>query len=220
MDNKVIHNFCESRLHNNEPPEIFNAFTSFFISLIPFIFGFPKNIYFFNSSILLVINGITSFYYHYNLNYLGKQSDEIAMILITYYTIYGLLNLKFNNNKKKIINFNTINLIFMFCFTVFNTEIYFDFLFPYLFSTYLIPLLYLVYDNGLHYSVDYKPELFLSLFGALSWIISELFCNKYTTYGHVLWHILFPLGYYNLLLKFDQIYQRLDNNHNTLIMNV
>ena len=142
MNNKVIHNFCESRLQNNNPPEIFNAFTSFFISIIPFIFGFPKNIYFFNSSLLLIINGITSFYYHYYLNYFGKQSDEIAMILITYYTIFGLLNLQFYNYRNRIINYNIYNLIYMFLFIVFNTEIYFDFLFPYLFSSYLIPLLY------------------------------------------------------------------------------
>ena len=57
----------------------------------------------------------------------------------------------------------------------------------------------------------------ISLFGALSWIISELFCNKYTKYGHVIWHFLFPLGYYRLLLKFDQIYQRLDNNHESMV---
>ena len=129
MDTIVVHNFCESRLNNNNPPEIFNALTSFFISTIPFIFGFPKNIYFFNSSILLIINGITSFYYHYYLNYIGKQSDEIAMILITYYTINGMLNLQFFNHKSKIIYYNSFNLIFMFIFTVFNTDIYFDFLF-------------------------------------------------------------------------------------------
>lgn len=215
MNNKVIHNFCESRLQNNNPPEIFNAFTSFFISIIPFIFGFPKNIYFFNSSLLLIINGITSFYYHYYLNYFGKQSDEIAMILITYYTIFGLLNLQFYNYQNKIINYNIYNLIYMFLFIVFNTEIYFDFLFPYLFSSYLIPLLYLVYINGNFYNINYKNEILISIFGAISWIVSEVFCNKYTKYGHIIWHILFPLGYYKLLLKFDQIYQRLDNNHHT-----
>ena len=103
----------------------------------------------------------------------------------------------------------------MFLFIVFNTEIYFDFLFPYLFSSYLIPLLYLVYINGNFYNINYKHEILISIFGAISWIVSEVFCNKYTKYGHIIWHILFPLGYYKLLLKFDQIYQRLDNNHHT-----
>ena len=214
MNNQVIHNFCESRLNNNHPPEIFNAFTSFFITLIPFAFGFPNNSYFFNASLMLVINGITSFYYHYKLNYIGKQSDEIAMIIITYYTIYGLLNLLYFNNKIKVNKYNSINLLFMFGFTIINTDINFDFLFPYLFASYVLPFLYLTYLNCKNFNINYKYDLLLSLFGFISWIISELYCNKYTKYGHVLWHILFPLGYYKLLLKFDQVYSRLELSNN------
>ena len=29
QESKFIHNFCESRLTNNTPPEIYNAYTSF-----------------------------------------------------------------------------------------------------------------------------------------------------------------------------------------------
>ena len=36
------HNFCESRLQHNDPPEIYNAFTSLAISVVPFVYGFPK----------------------------------------------------------------------------------------------------------------------------------------------------------------------------------
>ncbi len=209
MDNKIIHNFCESRLNNNESPEIFNSLTSLLISLIPFIFGFPKNINFFNSSVTLVLNGITSFYYHYSLNYIGKQSDEIAMILIAYYTLFSLINIKFYKDESKIKKYNTFNLIFAYTFIVFNTDINLDFLFPFLFSIYLIPLILLAREIGINHNINIKNDIFISLFGALFWIISELFCNDYTKFGHVIWHILFPLGYYKIVLKFDKIFEEI-----------
>ena len=46
MTNEVIHNFCESRLNNNQPPEILNSYTSLFITIIPLIYGLPHNIIF------------------------------------------------------------------------------------------------------------------------------------------------------------------------------
>tara|TARA_A100001015_G_scaffold93691_1_gene104227 strand:+ start:2040 stop:2699 length:660 start_codon:yes stop_codon:yes gene_type:complete len=209
MNNQIIHNFCESRLNYNKSPEFFNTITSFIISLFPFIFGFPENISFYNSTVMLILNGITSFYYHYSLNYIGKQSDEIAMILVTYYTIFSLINIKFYEDKSKIKRYNLFNLGFAYIFIVLNTDINFDFLFPYFFSLYLIPLIYLVIDIGFCYNIFIKYELFISSFGALSWIISELFCNNYTKFGHVIWHILFPLGYYKVVLKFDKIYTKI-----------
>ena len=56
IDNVVMHNFCESRLTNYNPPEIVNAYTSLFITCIPIIYGFPKNQYFFNIAILFILN--------------------------------------------------------------------------------------------------------------------------------------------------------------------
>ena len=60
------------------------------------------------------------------------------------------------------------------------------------------------YFPGLHLCT-YHYELTLSFIGASCWIISEIHCNEYTKYGHVLWHILFPLGFYKLILKYDKI---------------
>ena len=80
MTNEVIHNFCESRLNGNEPPEILNSYTSLFITIIPLINGLPNNIIFFNVATMLIFNGFASFYYHYTLTWIGKQSDEISMI--------------------------------------------------------------------------------------------------------------------------------------------
>ena len=46
-EQSIVHNFCESRLNNYNPPEIYNSYTSLFITIIPFIMGFPKNIIFY-----------------------------------------------------------------------------------------------------------------------------------------------------------------------------
>ena len=89
MNNRIVHNFCESRLNNNNPPELYNSYTSLFITITPLILGLPKNIIFFNISCLLMFNGLASFYYHYELNWIGKQADEMSMILSTYFGIYG-----------------------------------------------------------------------------------------------------------------------------------
>ena len=40
------HNFCESRLQNNTPPERWNAYTSFIISVVPLCMDFQKTHYF------------------------------------------------------------------------------------------------------------------------------------------------------------------------------
>ena len=46
--------------------------------------------------------------------------------------------------------------------------------------------------------------LLISFIGASCWIISEVNCNEITTYGHVIWHLLFPLGFYQLVLRYDE----------------
>ena len=114
MNNRVVHNFCESRLNNNNPPEIYNSYTSLFITITPLILGLPKNIIFFNISCLLMFNGLASFYYHYELNWIGKQADEMSMILSTYFGIYGLLFIlyKKKRNRKILLGINNIYMMF------------------------------------------------------------------------------------------------------------
>ena len=65
MNNEVIHNFCESRMQNENPPEYFNAFSSFFMVLIPLFLGLPKSMYFFYGGSILIFNGFASFYFHW-----------------------------------------------------------------------------------------------------------------------------------------------------------
>ena len=83
------HNFCESRLQNYQPPEIYNAYTALVISIVPFISGFPKDTKLYNVAIMFIMNGAASFHYHYYLDWFGKQADEVSMILATYFGLWN-----------------------------------------------------------------------------------------------------------------------------------
>lgn len=213
MNTEIIHNFCESRLNNNIPPEIFNSYTSLFITIIPLIYGLPENIIFFNASCMIIFNGFASFYYHYTLSWIGKQSDEISMILASYYSMSALIKLLYNldNQKKKL--YNGINNIFMILFLIINTNLNNDKFFPFIFSFYIFNILYFIHkvsDKYKHFYnndelINYKNELMISFIGAFSWILSELYCNNYSFIGHIIWHLLFPLGFYKLIIKYDKL---------------
>lgn len=203
MNKLFLHNFCESRLNNNLPPEIYNSFTSFFITIIPLFYGFPKNNIFYNVACMLAFNGCASFYYHYTLSWFGKQVDEISMILATYYGIWGLLKMYYFDNKNQLNWYNGWNGIFMINFIAFNTLIEYDFLFPILFSIYISSVLYLLHIISKKYNLHYKKNLLISSIGANCWILSEIYCNEYTSFGHVIWHLLFPLGFYNIIMEYD-----------------
>ena len=219
MTTEIIHNFCESRLNDNQSPEILNSYTSLFITFIPLIYGLPKNIIFFNISCMLLFNGFASFYYHYTLTWIGKQSDEISMILSCYFGINGLIEMNYYDNEKYKKIYTSINNIYMIIFIVLNTNIKTDKYFPYLFANYIFFVLFFINKvsnkyrtlDNYKYILNYKLELLLSFIGALSWIISEIFCNSYTTYGHIIWHFLFPLGFYKLILKYDNLLSNINS---------
>ena len=97
------HNFCESRLQSNDPPEIYNAYTSLFITTVPLFMGFPENEAFIYVAYALFFNGFASFYYHYYLNWIGKQADEISMIFANFFGIVALCNIRYK--KKKVLKY-------------------------------------------------------------------------------------------------------------------
>ncbi len=201
---EFYHNFCESVLQNYKGPEILNSYSSLFISLIPIFMGLPQLINFKNVGYMLILNGFFSFYYHYSLSWLGKHLDEVTMILANYYGISGLIKFYDNNYQNKI---NRLNTIFLPCFISFNTIPQLDFLFPTIFGIYVSYTVYLIYDiSRIYYnSKTIISYLMYSLFGAVCWSISELYCTEETKYGHVLWHMLFPYGFYKILLIYDDI---------------
>lgn len=93
----------------------------------------------------------------------------------------------------------------MILFIVLNSDPRNDYLFPYIFTLYLTPSIALIYKVGNKYNIHYQTNLALSACGAFFWILSELWCNDFTKYGHVLWHLLFPIGFYRLILDFDKV---------------
>ena len=206
MENEFKHNFCESRLQNNEGPELWNSYTSLVISAFPFLIGFPKSSMFYNIACMLSINGFASFHYHYYLNWYGKQGDEITMILSNYYGIWGLLRMYYFYDKKPINWYNGWNSAFMVFFLVINTVSKYDQLFPNIFLFYLVITIYLIYKVSIKYNYAYKRYLLTSAIGGACWVISEVYCTETTKYGHVVWHFMFPLGFYQLIMKFDQHY--------------
>lgn len=205
------HNFCESRLQNNKGPELWNAWTSLIISVVPFVYGFPKYPLLYNVACMLSVNGVASFHYHYNLTWLGKQSDEISMILANYFGIWGLINMYYKKSERRN-NLNRYNTSFMYLFLVSNTLIEYDPLFPTIFGIYVSSTLVMIYKVAKKYKIHYTTNLIISFTGAASWIVSEHYCNVYTKYGHPLWHLLFPLGFYRLILDYDKIkYPAIEN---------
>jgi len=198
------HNFCESRLQNDTPPEIYNSITSLAVTIVPVVSGFPEYHPFYNVATMFVLNGFASCYYHYYLTWLGKQADEITMILANYYGMSGLIDLGYSKSttRKPLHIFNTL---FMYGFMVSNTLIQNDHLFPTIFGVYIMGTLYMIRRVAYKYNASYKRYLFVSFVGASCWIISEEFCNEYTVHGHSIWHLLFPLGLYQLILKYDKL---------------
>jgi hypothetical protein len=203
MVNEFIHNFCESRLANNTPPEIYNSITSLAITSFPFIFGFPRDSIFYNVATMLVFNGFAGCYYHYNLNWIGKQADDMSMILANYYGIWGFLNMLFNNQPRLINRYNGLNTVFMILFLIVNAVPNTDYYFPYIFTVYTFIYLSLVYGVASKFNYTYKNQFVILCVGANCWIISEVYCTEYTKYGHVVCHLLFPFGFYKLILEYD-----------------
>ena len=200
------HNFCESRINNNESPEILNSFSSLVITLIPFMYRTPSSKLLINIKHLLIFNGFSSFIYHYYLSWMGKHLDEISMILMNYYGINYLLDVfLFTNHLFDF--FSMLNLYFAICFLTINTFPDNDYLFPIIFTIYLVPTIYLIIAITNVYQLNHKyiyNSLTITLIGALSWIISEIYCNEITKYGHIIWHCLFPLGFYKIIDNFDR----------------
>lgn len=202
------HNFCESRLNDNNPPEIANAISSFAICIIPLIFEFPTNYLILSIRAILIINGLSSFIYHYYLNWIGKQLDEISMILITMLFCKLTLQIYYKDRSIYYYYFNWVNILYCIIFISMNTIPSYDKYFPFIFGVYTKYVIVFFVLTMIKFRVKYKYwfiPLFTSLIGAICWLVSELLCNEVTTYGHVLWHILFPLGFYKILLILDRI---------------
>ena len=108
------HNFCESRAFGGGP-EILNSLSSLFITILPFFYDLPKIMSLRRVIYVLMFTGITSSYYPFNLNWFGKQLDELGMILALYIGTIEELNL-FNRPYPKQI-YHILDIYFTFLFT-------------------------------------------------------------------------------------------------------
>jgi len=211
-EEEFVHNFCESKLQGNKGPEYWNAYTSLVISVVPFVMGFPNYPLFYNVAIMLSANGFASFHYHYYLNWIGKQADEISMILANYFGMWGLINLYYKRSHSRN-RLNRYNTMFMYMFLVMNTLIKNDYLFPTIYGIYVGGSLYMIYHVAQKHAVPYKRYLLVSSLGALGWIICEHHCSHRTVYGHPLWHVSFPMGFYCLLMEYDRLKDKLPSDY-------
>ena len=207
-DTRFKHNFCESTLQDNASPEVWNSATSFAVSIVPFVYGFPKYPVLHNAARMLAFNGFASAYYHYYLTWFGKQANEVSLILANYFGIWGLTNMYYQRSARRN-NLNRYNTLFMYAFLISNTLVKHDILFSSIFGIYVGGTLLMIIQVSWKYDVPCVKNLTVSTIGALGWILSEYYCNEYTMFGHVIWHILFPVGFYKLILEFDKLKNRL-----------
>lgn len=196
--NIIVHNFCESRLNDNQAPETINSITALYMCYLPCFFGKPKNHLLSNVALLLQINGIASCYYHYKLNWFGKQIDEISMILANFFGLWTLLEFYFIESY---VFYNQLNIIYMLLCISINTISSMDSLFPIMFGMYMIYTIYFIIITSYH--IKLVNNIILSIIGFISWYVSEQYCNRYTYLGHSIWHLLFPIGFYKILMQYD-----------------
>ena len=79
-----------------------------------------------------------------------------------------------------------------------------DLAFPFLFGFYIGYTTYMIHIVSEKFNFKYKNYMTISLVGAIYWLISEVYCNNWTYLGHSAWHILFPTGFYKLILQYDR----------------
>ena len=196
------HHFCESRL--TQGPEVWNAYTSFLVSLVPCFFPKPHHLEFQQFAWMLMLNGPCSFYYHYHLTWLGKHLDETTMFLANYYLICGLSRFYKQKQRYFYILANSALLPFYLTFNVFPQN---DVYFPFLYTSYCTFTCALLLDIAVKNKcrVSMARNLALTTFGASCWILSEAFCDETTVFGHVLWHLFFPLGIYRVVNMLDRM---------------
>jgi hypothetical protein len=221
--NNFDHNFCESTIYSNEQhPEYFNSISSLFITFIGINAIMKPNINFLLSMLYssLIVNGITSCFYHYYNTIGWGLLDRMSMLLIAISSV----NL-FTNNITSIIkldrwtNINTINRIihilvtsyFTILFTIagLHMESLFNIMFG-LFLGSLFIFMFLINKHRVNLNIPLKivylgwKGIMYIMISGLFWIITENLCTEYNfikyLFGHVWWHIFVSYGGYLISL--------------------
>jgi len=233
--NSFDHNFCESTIYSFDPhPEYLNAISSLFITFIGLNAFFKPGTDFLLQILYssLVINGITSSFYHYYNNIGWGLLDRMSMILIatssTYIFMYHLdkiirINRLENTNFLMKLLHILVTTYFTILFTVagLHLETLFNVLFG-LFLASLVAYMYLFdkYQNTLKIpkqiiNFGWDGIKYIALSGVF-WIVTENLCShiffiKYL-FGHVLWHIFVSYGGYMFSLVPNYLTLKDENN--------
>ena len=195
--------FCEGKILGI--PEYLNSISSLYMCYIGYQgLNRVNKIYIdvYEIYVMIIFCGISSFFFHYTMFFGWKMFDEITMILTLWDGIYILKKMSYNKTKIKFIKYTTYLHIFNTLFIVLNFLKGWGEYFAIFFT---IEMLTLLYDYYL-LSTKYKDRYFIGLYGlivifisAITWGITENFCNKYLIFGHTIWHIGMAHGLDNFI---------------------
>jgi hypothetical protein len=224
--NDYDHSFCEAKIYGY-PPEYFNSITSLFISLIG-LMGFILNDLPTKISMIyyaFIINGLTSFMYHFTNSIGWGLMDRFSMVLIAFNVVYAMSGIveDFLGNEAKCI-YDFISIVF---FTVLLTitGLHNETIFNVLFGVFLCLPLFLMLVVSLTNVKKYFPlkiirygwyGIALIAIAGISWILTENLCNTYPIMkflmGHAIWHCCVGLGgyYLSLLLLYYELSSSID----------
>lgn len=241
--NTYDHNFCESTIYSSGPhPEYLNAISSLFISYVGYK-GLTNSYNTYITNMLyssLLINGITSCFYHYYNTIGWGLLDRMSMILIAMSSTSLFIQhihhfLIFDKWQKYENIIKIINVVVMSYFTLLFTiaGLHWEATFNILFGLFLSSLIIYMYLIDKHHSnleipyhlvdIGWQGVQYIGLSGFL-WIITETFCSKIYIlkylFGHVWWHIFVSYGGY--LISLIPVYLHLKDNliHNKVNIDI
>ena len=218
--NLFDHSFCEYEIYG-QSPEIINSISSLFLVFFG-IFGIIKNknindINIINSS--MIVNGITSFLYHFT-NKLGwGLMDRFSMILLIIQSLHIFLEiLKFNLFYKELFR---LGILFYISYILTITGLHQENLFNIFFGVYLINLFMFMIYLEIKNKTFLIPKnimnkgwygIFFITIAGVFWILTEQLCNSYSfvkyLFGHAIWHFGVSYGGYLLTLIPSFLFQK------------
>lgn len=229
------HSFCEVELYESKySPEYCNAITALFISYIGY-FGIrttlrPINLHVFGLYFSLIINGISSCFYHITHTIGWGLIDRFSMILIALYCFQIFVSvfqyLKISSNICRVLHsMSMLYIVLLMTVCGLHQEELFNTLFGGFLISIVLFLIVIYHQAIIPYRImDYaiKGILLLSISG-ISWIITETNCTKYSIlpylFGHSIWHISVALGgyYISLLPVYILSGEKVDVHTNTYL---
>lgn len=214
------HNFCESSIYKNQQHgEYLNSISSLFISFIG-VYGLMKPYPYLFLYSSLVVNGITSFFYHWYNNIGWGLLDRMSMVLIALSSTQIFLDhiiifIKLEKWKKRKQMMQWIYIFVTSYFTILLTisGLHMEDVFNGLFALFLGSLfIYMVLVHKHHGNLTIPKEVvqigwngsFMILVSGCFWIFTETLCTTFPfvkyLFGHVWWHIFVSYGGYLLSL--------------------